>query len=89
MGVAIVLQTFAGYNNTFERLADYYFQFAVLFIPLVFQENEDSKSLFRRDTLVLIQESGAFVACAFSVWRFTHAVQNIVAMLPYTFSFMK
>lgn len=34
MGLAAVIQTFCFYNNTFERLADYYYQFSILFMPL-------------------------------------------------------
>ena len=35
MGLAAVIQTFCFYNNTFERLADYYYQFSILFMPLI------------------------------------------------------
>lgn len=37
MVLAAALQTFAVYSNNFSRLADYYFQFVVLFIPLMMQ----------------------------------------------------
>ena len=36
--VSAILQMFSVYNNVFTRLADYYFQFAVLFIPLIFYQ---------------------------------------------------
>ena len=35
IGIATVIQTFCYYNNIFERLADYYFHFSVLFVPLI------------------------------------------------------
>lgn len=35
MGLAAVIQTFCFYNNIFERLADYYYQFSILFMPLI------------------------------------------------------
>lgn len=35
MGIAAVIQTFCFYNNIFERLADYYYQFSVLYVPLI------------------------------------------------------
>lgn len=35
--LALVVQTFSVYDNVFSRLADYFFQFIVLFIPLMFQ----------------------------------------------------
>ena len=37
-GVAIVFQTFCGYNNIFERLADYYFHTSIVLLPLVFEK---------------------------------------------------
>lgn len=36
IAVAAILQLFSGYDNVFTRLADYYFQFSILFIPLIF-----------------------------------------------------
>lgn len=35
MGIAAVIQTFCFYSNNFERLADYYYQFSILFVPLM------------------------------------------------------
>ena len=35
MGVSAVIQTFCFYNNIFERLADYYYHFSILFMPLI------------------------------------------------------
>lgn len=34
--VAAVFQMFSGFDNVFSRLADYYLQFLVLFIPMIF-----------------------------------------------------
>ena len=39
MGIAAVIQTFCFYNNIFERLADYYYQFSILFVPLLLSRN--------------------------------------------------
>ncbi|MCR5736900.1 MAG: EpsG family protein [Eubacterium sp.] len=36
MVIAASLQIFSGYNNVFTRFSDYYFQFTVLFIPMIF-----------------------------------------------------
>ena len=36
IAVATVLQIFANFDNVFSRLADYYLQFLVLFIPMIF-----------------------------------------------------
>lgn len=85
MGIAAVLQTFAGYGNIFERLADYYFQFSVIFIPMVFDR---SVRLDRRylpvQTQQLVQQVGPYVFCAFAIWRFLDAVQDPY-LLPYHF----
>ena len=35
MVIATMLQAFSVYDNVFTRLADYYFQFSVVFVPLV------------------------------------------------------
>ena len=39
MGIAAAIQTFCFYNNIFERMADYYFQFSILFVPLLLSRN--------------------------------------------------
>lgn len=36
--VAAVIQMFSGFNNVFTRLSDYYLQFLILFIPMVFYD---------------------------------------------------
>lgn len=41
MVLATVVQTFAVYDNVFSRLADYFFQFSVLFIPMLLQPGTD------------------------------------------------
>ncbi len=40
MGIAAVIQTFCYYNNIFERLADYYYQFSILFVPLILSRKD-------------------------------------------------
>ncbi|MBE6922631.1 MAG: EpsG family protein [Ruminococcaceae bacterium] len=36
--VAAILQMFSGFDNVFTRLADYYLQFTVLYIPMIFYD---------------------------------------------------
>lgn len=38
MVVAALIQSFSVYDNNFTRLADYYYQFIVLFIPLIMED---------------------------------------------------
>lgn len=41
--VAAVLQMFAGFDNIFTRLTDYYLQLLIIFIPLSFADYKDEK----------------------------------------------
>lgn len=75
-GVAIVLQTFCGYNNIFERLADYYFHTAIIFIPLVFEKCELKRHALDLGTELLVKELGTPIFCAFAIWRFLSTVNN-------------
>lgn len=41
IGVAAIFQMFCGYDNVFTRLADYYFQFVILYVPMLFSDFEE------------------------------------------------
>ena len=41
--VAAIFQMFSGFDNIFTRLADYYLQFTVLFIPMIFYDVKGSE----------------------------------------------
>lgn len=75
-GVAIVFQTFCGYNNIFERLADYYFHTAIIFIPLIFEKCELKRHALDLGTELMIKELGTPIFCAFAIWRFLSTVNN-------------
>lgn len=88
MGIAVVIQTFASYNNTFERLANYYFQFCVAFIPLVFQTDTRRSRLLDIKTEAMAKQLAPWAFCAFGVWRFANYItSNAWAWLPYRFFF--
>ena len=88
MGIAVVIQTFASYNNTFERLANYYFQFCVAFIPLVFQTDTRRSQLLDIKTEAMAKQLAPWAFCAFGVWRFANYIQaNNWRWLPYRFFF--
>lgn len=40
---AAIVQMFSGFNHVFTRLADYYLQFAVLYIPSIFFDNKNTE----------------------------------------------
>ena len=39
--VAAILQMFSGFDNVFSRLTDYYFQFLILYLPMMFYPEKD------------------------------------------------
>ena len=86
-GVAIVIQTFASYNNTFERLADYYFQFSVVLIPLVFENVELEKSYLSKRIQYIGKTLAPYAFCAFGIWRFLNVVSKDGNLSPYKFFF--
>ena len=75
-GISIVFQTFCGYNNIFERLADYYFHTAIIMIPLVFEKCELKKHLIDINTELLVKKAAPLVFCGFAVWRFLSYVND-------------
>ena len=48
MGFAAAIQTFCFYNNIFERLADYYYQFSILFMPLILIRHTNDVDLLNK-----------------------------------------
>lgn len=89
MGIAIVLQTFTSYNNTFERLANYYFQFSVVFIPLVFQRGR-ARSILSREMESFVKTLGPWAFGGFGVWRFARYIESTSWLwLPFRFYFEK
>ena len=41
--IAAILQMFSGFDNVFTRLTDYYFQFLVLYLPMMFYPERDER----------------------------------------------
>lgn len=41
MVAAAILQMFSGFDNVFTRLTDYYFQFLILYLPMLFAPEQD------------------------------------------------
>jgi len=84
-GVSIVFQTFCGYNNIFERLADYYFHTSIVFIPLIFEKGGRSRA---RPVIGVDQsliDAIPLLICAFAIWRFLSVVNNSRVYMPYRF----
>ncbi len=87
LGIAAVIQTFAGYNNVFERLADYYFQFSVLLIPMIFDRTESDRLYRRSPTADLVSVFGPYIFGGFAIWRFLEAITNDEHFTPFRFFF--
>ena len=87
VGIATVIQTFARYNNTFERLADYYFQFSVVFIPMIFEEVTTKRRYLGTQTTSVVRQFGPFAAGAFAIWRFLDMVMRDEHLYPFRFFF--
>ena len=87
MGIATVIQTFAGYSNVFERLADYYFQFAVIFIPMVFEPVQTERRYLDNATLQLVCSAGPYLFGSFAIWRFLAVITSDGHFVPFRFFF--
>ena len=75
-GIAIVFQTFCGYSNVFERLADYYFHTSIVLLPLVFEKRELNRHVLGYSDELTVKSFAPWVFCAFSIWRFLSTVNN-------------
>ena len=90
MGLAVVFQTFCVYNNTFERLADYYFQFSILFIPMVLDWQQETHSPLSDTTEHRLKQLLPYAVGAFAIYRFLSYIQeNEEVFLPYKFFFQE
>ena len=88
VAIAVLFQTFCAYSNIFERLADYYFQFSVVLIPMIFDRNIYGRSLFSKRLEELIKTVAPYIFSAFGIWRFSDAIQGDAwHYLPFRFFF--
>ena len=77
IAVAAVLQTFSTFDNVFTRLADYYFQFIVIYTPMMFFDFEKHGSDRKKIHLDRGATLLAMVAVAsFSVWFYSNSSLN-------------
>ena len=81
---------FCGYNNIFERLADYYFQFSIVFIPLVFERGEDIQFKINANAANFIKLVSPLIFSSYGIFRFAIYLEGQVGVfLPYVFCFEK
>lgn len=84
-GIAIVFQTFCGYNNIFERLADYYFHTSIVLLPLVFEKCEQKTHVINLRDEMSIKTFAPWAFSAFAIWRFLSYVNNSYSFYSYRF----
>ena len=87
VSVAIMLQTFCGYSNIYERLADYYFQFAILFIPMVFDKTVKRKTIFGPYFVETADVVAPILFCGYGIYRFLSYVSSFSYYTPFRFFF--
>ena len=86
--IAVLFQTFCAFNNIFERLADYYFQFSVVLIPMVFDRNAETRSLLPARTDEVVKTVAPFLFSGFGIWRMADMILTDAAhFLPFRFYF--
>ena len=85
--IAAIAQTFSVYDNVFTRLADYFYQFIILFIPMMLQPGEDQameqperKYQIRYYTWRSYQLIGLGITL-FAIYFYWHTVNNSSALL--------
>lgn len=72
IAVAAVLQTFSNFDNVFTRLADYYFQFVVLYTPMLFfdfEKHGSDRKVFHLDRSATLLTMVAVMV--FSLWFYS------------------
>lgn len=75
IGIAAIFQMFCGYDNVFTRLADYYFQFVILYIPMLFVDFEEVSYPFRMGPKIVFDTSMTKMLIvflvAFGIWFYS------------------
>lgn len=86
MIAAAILQMFSGFDNVFSRLTDYYFQFLILYLPMMFYPEMDislgGKSQIRRIALSQGQRVVALLFVALLAF-FYYYQTNLNAKIDY------
>ena len=85
VAIATTIQLFSVYNNVFERLADYYFQFAVIFVPFIFDRRIRDKRKLEKSAIITVAPYILTVLC---LYRFNDIVTRENSyLIPYKFFF--
>lgn len=87
MIIAMLLQMFAAFGNVFERLADYYFIFAILFLPMAFEHSASREGSVDGAIIYNNQLYGIANMCIFLFLALYYymTVSSIYGLIPYSF----
>ena len=82
MVLAAAFQMMSVFNNTYTRLADYFYQFVVLFVPMFMQPITSKKELAYRRASSIIQNTELRLMLSvgitlFSIWFFNNQLSGI------------
>lgn len=86
--ISAIFQMFSVYNNVFTRFADYYFQFSILFIPLIFYpavHQERSNRSYMRAMLPFNDRSITFLVIGLTVvllWYYQYTCLGVPVANP-------
>ena len=82
MVLAASIQMLSVFDNVYSRLADYFYQFVVLFVPMFMVPAKTQEELETRNDSLISGSSIAYVSLslgvtAFSIWFYSTQIQNI------------
>ena len=75
--VAAIIQMFSGFDNVFTRLTDYYFQFLILYLPMLFYPETDMESYMSRHLTLTNQQRAIAILCVVLLAGFYYYATNL------------
>lgn len=63
--IATIIQSFSVYDNVFTRLSDYFFQFFVIFVPVLFESGDKQAEMYPDQAVKIKYFSRSFYLLAF------------------------
>lgn len=83
MVVAAILQMFSGFDNVFTRLTDYYFQFVILYLPMIFYPEKDVETNRSRRLALNSQQRAAALLCVTALAGLYYYRTNLSQTIEY------
>lgn len=81
VAIAALLQMLSGFNHIFTRLTDYYLQFSILYLPLIFFQREKCPRLSGQPPIFPFNDRSllamALVLCAFLLWFYSKYIIGV------------